>query len=82
MNSGKVILVGAGPGDEGLLTIRGKNWIERADVIFYDHLVNIGITRYAKPDVELIYAGKSAGKTTMDQEEINTLLIEKAQAGS
>ena len=81
MNSGKVILVGAGPGDEGLLTIRGKNWIERADVIFYDHLVNIGITRYAKPDVELIYAGKSAGKTTMDQEEINTLLIEKAQAG-
>ena len=77
---GQVILVGAGPGDEGLLTLKGKVWIERADVIVYDHLVNVGLTRYAKLDVELIYAGKSAGRAIMDQEAINILLIEKARA--
>ena len=81
MKTGKVILVGAGPGDEGLLTLKGKTWIERADTVVYDHLANIRMTRHAKPGVELIYAGKSVGQATMSQEVINTLLIEKAYAG-
>ncbi len=76
---GKVILVGAGPGDEGLLTLKGKSWIERADVIIYDHLVNVKMARFGKPGVEMIYAGKTAGKNTLNQEEINHLLIRKAR---
>ena len=54
---GKVILVGAGPGDAGLLTLAGKNWIERADVILYDHLVGSGILHFAKAETETIYVG-------------------------
>ena len=81
MNIGKVILVGAGPGDAGLLTLKGKRWIEKADVIVYDHLVNIRMTHHAKPGVELVYAGKSEGRATIDQETINSLLIEKARSG-
>lgn len=80
-NTGIVILVGAGPGDEGLLTLKGKTWIERADVIVYDYLANINLTRFAKPQTELIYAGKQAGKATMKQGAINAILIEKAQEG-
>ncbi len=78
---GKVILVGAGPGDEGLLTLRGKDWLERADVIIYDHLVNKRLLRFAKPETEFIYAGKKAGKVTLSQDKINALLIEKAGLG-
>ena len=78
---GKVILVGAGPGDEGLLTLRGKEWLERADVILYDHLVNERLLRFAQPETEFIYAGKKAGKVTLSQDRINALLIEKARLG-
>jgi uroporphyrinogen III methyltransferase/synthase len=78
---GMVVLVGAGPGDEGLLTLKGKTWLERADVIVYDYLANINLTRFAKPQTEIIYAGKQAGQATMKQESINALLIEKAQEG-
>ena len=78
---GLVLLVGAGPGDEGLLTLKGKTWIERADVIVYDYLANINLTRFAKPQTEIIYAGKQAGQEVMKQEAINALLIEKAQEG-
>ncbi|MGV7221079.1 MAG: uroporphyrinogen-III C-methyltransferase [Nitrospinales bacterium] len=80
-NTGMVVLVGAGPGDEGLLTLKGKTWIERADVIVYDYLANINLTRFAKPQTEIIYAGKQAGKATMKQGTINALLIEKALEG-
>lgn len=78
---GKVILVGAGPGDDGLLTLRGKAWIERADTVIYDHLVNAHITRFARKDAETIYAGKKVGHYILSQSEINSLLIEKARAG-
>ncbi len=78
---GKVILVGAGPGDEGLLTLKGKDWIERADVIVYDHLANFNLTRFAQPQTEIIYAGKKEGVAVMKQDAINSLLIEKARAG-
>jgi len=81
MKPGIVILVGAGPGDEGLLTLKGRDWIERADVIVYDHLVNARLIRFAKKEAELVYAGKKAGVYTMSQEAIHSLLIEKAGQG-
>jgi uroporphyrinogen III methyltransferase/synthase len=78
---GRVILVGAGPGDEGLLTLRGKEWLERADVIVYDHLVNWNMMRFADANAETIYAGKKAGRVSLTQEEINEMLIKKARQG-
>ncbi|MBI5428187.1 MAG: uroporphyrinogen-III C-methyltransferase [Nitrospinae bacterium] len=78
---GKVVLVGAGPGDEGLLTLKGKAWLEQADVIVYDHLANANLTRFAKPGAELVYAGKKAGHATLTQAQINDLLIRKAREG-
>lgn len=79
--TGRVILVGAGPGDEGLLTLRGKEWLERADVIVYDHLVNWNMMRFSSANAETIYAGKKAGHASLEQEEINAILIRKAQEG-
>ena len=79
--SGKVYLVGAGPGDLGLVTLRAKECIERADVIVYDHLANPEMLRWAREEAEIIYAGKKAGAHALNQEEINKLLIEKARAG-
>lgn len=78
---GRVVLVGAGPGDEGLLTLRGKEWLERADVIIYDYLVNWNMMRFAGENAETIYAGKMEGHAILSQEEINSLLIDKARAG-
>ncbi|MBM3859992.1 MAG: uroporphyrinogen-III C-methyltransferase [Verrucomicrobia bacterium] len=79
--TGKVYLVGAGPGDPGLLTLRGLECIQRADVLVYDNLVNPLLLRYARPDAELIFAGKSAKKHTLKQDETNALLIAKAREG-
>jgi len=79
--NGKVYLVGAGPGDPGLLTLRGLECIQRADVLVYDNLVNPSLLRHARPDAELIFAGKSAKKHTLKQDETNALLIAKAKAG-
>ena len=78
---GKVALVGAGPGDEGLMTLRGKDWLERADVVIYDHLANERLLRFTQPGTEFIYAGKKEGKVTLSQNDINALLIEKAKLG-
>ena len=78
---GKVALVGAGPGDEGLMTLRGKEWLERADVVIYDHLANERLLRFTQPGTEFIYAGKKEGKVTLTQDQINTLLVEKARLG-
>jgi uroporphyrinogen III methyltransferase/synthase len=78
---GKVYLVGAGPGDLGLVTLRAKECIEHADVIVYDHLANPEILGWAREDAEIIYAGKKAGEHALSQDEINKLLIEKARAG-
>ncbi len=77
--NGKVYLVGAGPGDLGLVTLRAKECIERADAIVYDHLANPEMLGWAPEDAEIIYAGKEAGKHALKQDEINALLIEKAR---
>jgi uroporphyrinogen III methyltransferase/synthase len=79
--TGKVALVGAGPGDEGLMTLRGKEWLERADVVIYDHLANERLLRFTRPETEFIYAGKKEGKVTLTQDQINALLTEKAKLG-
>jgi uroporphyrinogen III methyltransferase/synthase len=78
---GQVYLVGAGPGDAGLLTVRGVECIERADVIVYDNLVNSALLRHARPDAELIFAGKTSKKHTLTQEETNALLVAKGLEG-
>jgi uroporphyrinogen III methyltransferase/synthase len=80
-NSGTVCLVGAGPGDPGLVTLRAKECIERAEVIVHDHLANPAMLGWALEDAEIIYAGKKAGEHALSQDEINKLLIEKARAG-
>ena len=68
-----VYLVGAGPGDSGLITQKGLECIKKADVIIYDHLANPTLLSYAKNDCKLIYAGKIAGNHHMVQEEINRI---------
>src|SRR5438477_4727122 len=80
-NEGKCFLVGAGPGDLGLVTLRAKELLERADVIVYDALANPEMLGWARVDAEIIFAGKRAGEKTLSQDEINALLIEKARAG-
>ncbi|TLD70406.1 uroporphyrinogen-III C-methyltransferase [Phragmitibacter flavus] len=74
-------LVGAGPGDPGLLTLRAKECIEIADVLLYDYLSNPDFLRYAKPDAEKIYVGKKAKDHTLTQDEINALIVAKAKEG-
>jgi uroporphyrinogen III methyltransferase/synthase len=76
--TGKVILVGAGPGDPGLFTIKGKAAVEQADCIVYDRLASAEILSMAKENCELIYVGKADHRHTMPQEQINALLVEKA----
>src|SRR5437867_14568 len=79
--SGKVYLVGAGPGDLGLVTLRAKECIENADVVVYDHLANPEMLGWARDDAEIVYAGKEAGEHLLSQQEIDTLLVEKARGG-
>ncbi|QNF27563.1 uroporphyrinogen-III C-methyltransferase [Metabacillus elymi] len=81
MQMGKVYLVGAGPGDSELITVKGMEAIKKAEVILYDRLVNPRLLDYAKADCELIYCGKLPNRHFMKQEEINRTLLEKALAG-
>jgi len=81
MATGKVYLIGAGPGDPGLLTLKGKRCLEEADVVIYDYLVDQRILVHARPDAELCYAGKRSGGDSVPQPEINRLILERAQAG-
>ena len=78
---GKCYLVGAGPGDLGLVTLRAKECIEQAEVIVYDYLCNPEMLKWAPENAEIIYAGKKAGAHTLAQEEINALLVEKTLTG-
>src|SRR6516162_9964057 len=80
-NKGFCSLVGAGPGDIGLLTLHAKEVVEQAQVVVYDYLCNPEILKWAPPDAELIYVGKKAGKHTLGQEEINQMLLDKAREG-
>ena len=79
--SAVVYLVGAGPGDPGLLTVAARDAIARADVLVYDYLANPRLLDIAPARCEKIYVGKSAGKHTLTQEQINQLLVEKAKEG-
>ncbi len=78
---GKVYLAGAGPGDIGLFTLKGKECVEKADVIIYDYLANADILSFARPETEFIFVGKHGGSSIMPQEEINRLMVRKASEG-
>jgi uroporphyrinogen III methyltransferase/synthase len=78
---GKVYIVGAGPGDIGLLTVKGLKCLQKADVVVYDFHLNAQVLNYINHDAEFIYAGKRGGLHTMTQAEINKALVEKAQEG-
>ena len=75
-----VYLIGAGPGDPGLITVRGMQCLASADVVLYDHLVNPRLLRYARPDAEKIDLGHAAPQP-LQQEAICYLLAEKAREG-
>src|SRR4249919_2145437 len=79
--SGRCYLVGAGPGDLGLVTLRAKQLIERAEVVIYDYLCNPEMLQWAGEGAEIIYAGKKADAHTLTQDQINALLVEKTRAG-
>jgi len=81
MKTGKVFLVGAGPGDIGLITVKGMEAIKQAEVILYDRLANPKLLEFAAEDCELIYCGKLPDRHILRQENINDLLVEKALAG-
>ncbi len=81
MATGFVHLVGAGPGDPGLLTVRGRDCLRRAEVVIYDYLANPLLLAEAPADAERVYVGKMRGHHHRPQEEINTLLVEKALVG-
>ncbi len=78
---GKVFLVGAGPGDIGLLTVKGLRCLKRADVVIYDFHLNAQVLNYINHKAEFIYAGKRGGHHSMTQEEINEILVRKAKEG-
>ncbi len=79
--TGRIVLVGAGPGDPGLLTVAGLQAIVEADVIVYDRLANPGLLEHARADAKLIYAGKEPSGGPMSQEQINSILCTHAAAG-
>ena len=76
---GKVYLVGAGPGDPGLMTVKGKALLEHADCVIYDALISPAILAMMNPNAEHIHAGKRRGQHSLMQSEITALLIAKAQ---
>ena len=81
MSKGKVYLIGAGPGDIKLITVKGLECIQKADVIVYDRLANPRLLSYRRPDAELIYVGKSPDHHTLTQDEINQVLVEEGLKG-
>src|SRR5437016_13424727 len=82
MRTGKVYLVGAGPGDPGLITVRGFQLLHRAQVIVYDQLVNPVLLEQVSPEAIRIFVGKQAGRHCIAQEEINRILIDHARLGN
>lgn len=77
----KVSLVGAGPGDPGLITVKGLECIRNADVVVYDYLSSVHLLEHAPAHAELIYVGKRGGDHTLSQDEINALIVAKAREG-
>jgi len=82
MKAGTVYLIGAGPGDPGLVTVKAVQCLKKADVVVYDYLANDDLLDYAPPHAEKIYAGKMGGAHAMAQEDINKLLGDKALTGA
>jgi len=81
VSEGIVYLVGAGPGDPGLMTVKGQEIVRQADVIVYDRLIPEAVLGWAKPEAEMVYVGKLPDRHTLKQEEINGLLVAKGLAG-
>jgi len=81
VHPGVVYLVGVGPGDPELITVKGRRLIECAEVVVYDHLVSSILVQSASPAAEIVYAGKRSGMRTMEQHEINCLLVARARCG-
>jgi uroporphyrinogen III methyltransferase/synthase len=79
VKKGKVYLVGAGPGDPGLMTLRGRELLEQSEVVIYDYLANEDFLDFAPAGAQRIYVGKKGGDHTMSQEEINALLVTKGR---
>jgi uroporphyrinogen III methyltransferase / synthase len=79
--AGKVYLVGAGPGDPGLITLKGFRLLQKAEVVIYDFLANPELLKHVPPEAEVIYVGKKGGDHTLSQSGINSLIIEKALTG-
>lgn len=80
-SNGKVYLVGAGPGNPDLITLKGLECLKKADVVIYDYLANKELLSWVKDSTEIIYVGKKAGEHTLTQEQINQLLVNKAKKG-
>ncbi|QDX80854.1 uroporphyrinogen-III C-methyltransferase [Denitratisoma sp. DHT3] len=78
---GTVYLIGAGPGNPDLLTLRGANLLQTADVVVYDNLVSTAVLEMARPEAERIYAGKQRGNHALPQDELNLLLVSLAKTG-
>ena len=81
MKSGICYLVGAGPGDPGLLTLKGRACLERAEIVVYDYLCNPALLKLAPDSAERIYVGKKAGAHSLSQAEINAFLVDKTRGG-
>ncbi len=79
--TGKVSLVGAGPGDPGLLTLRGRQCLEGADVVVYDNLSNPDLLAFTRPDCEIVFTGKHGSGVRLTQEQISALVLARARAG-
>ena len=79
--NGFVYLIGAGPGDPGLITVKGRDCLAKAQVVLYDYLANDELLRLAPKEAELVYAGKVGGEHNREQSQINDLLVEKALSG-
>ncbi|GAB6058829.1 uroporphyrinogen-III C-methyltransferase [Desulfonatronum parangueonense] len=77
----KVYLLGAGPGDTELITLKAKRLLETADTVVYDYLANPRFLDWCRPDAEILYVGKKGGDHTLPQDQINDLLVERAKAG-
>ncbi|MCH7593117.1 MAG: HemD protein, partial [Chloroflexi bacterium] len=80
-NPGLVSLVGAGPGDPGLITVKAMQRLQAADAVVYDRLSDPGLLARARPDAEMFNAGKGPGDVRMTQDEINALLVELSSGG-
>ncbi len=79
--SAKVYLVGAGPGDPGLITVKGLRCLQQAQVVVYDRLLDPSLLQSAAPDAEQVFVGKARGRQALTQEQINQLLVDRAAAG-